>query len=355
MKSYALDGGKFIKSDHPAFVRRFPRYAKRKVLTYSEYTDSERACDVVVINQAADLTAWKRRRIDFESKLVFDANDPYLLDSSFSLKNALRGSFKYFSGKHDYLEFNYRKTYLDFCKQVDAIAVGHFLLYDMFRKLDLNVFLIPDYSIDFDINMKTKYTLSGDGVINIFWEGLGSSFQPFSEINRIFLPFKKEYKFIFHFVTDLVFYSIGDLLNKKYIFEVAKNMAPDFFMDFRFYQWSEFALNNIAINCDFAIIPLPLDRSSNYFKPENKLIHMWRMGLPTIVSGIPSYSSVMNEADLEHYCLDDDQWRATILMFIKNEEVRRLNSTRGACIVDRNYSNLVIDGKWESLFSSLNL
>jgi hypothetical protein len=49
---------------------------------------------------------------------------------------------------------------------------------------------------ELDFQIKKDFNLAKDGTINIFWEGLGSSYLPFSDINRIFSPIKDKYNFI---------------------------------------------------------------------------------------------------------------------------------------------------------------
>ena len=111
----------------------------------------------------------------------------------------------------------------------------------------------------------------------------------------------------------------------------------------------------MAIACDFAIIPLPMDFSGNYYKPENKLIHLWRMSVPTIVSAIPSYKKVMNEINLNDFCLNDDEWRLKIAEFIENDNVRIQNGNSGNAFVSSNYSNERIDELWSVILSETNV
>lgn len=342
-------GGRTQSFDHPTQARRFPRFAKRKNLFYENFYESKNTEGIVIVTQAADFTFWRRRKIE-NNIVIFDSNDPYLLDNSRSVRTIFRGLFKFLTGTHKYCEFNYRKSFLKLCISSDCVIAGHFMLYERLKPLVKNVVLIPDYSVDGNIEMKSRFELGANKVINIFWEGLGSSYLPFADINRIFQPFIGKYEFVFHFVTDLTFFSIGDKLNKKYTFEVAKSEAPEWYKSFRFYQWSEFSMNKIAVACDFAIIPLPLDSSMNYFKPENKLIHMWRMAIPTLVSAIPSYIHVMDQVGKEDYCYNDDDWRSKLLKFVESLDQRRDNANIGWNFVNEFYSNERIDQMWADVF-----
>ena len=350
---YFSGGGIKHDSNHPSIKRRFARFVQRKNYKLASWIAGKTKDDcVVLVSQSADLTYWKRFRHD-KVAIIFEANDPYVLDKSGSLKTIFRGSFKFATRRHAYWEFDFKKTVMDLCKSVDAVVVGHHMVYEMLKPVMSNIYLIPDYSVDMSLKKKQDFQLSPNCEINIFWEGLGSSYIPFEDINRIFRHIKN-YKFVFHFVTDLSFHAIADRYDKKYVFEVAKVKAPDMFEQFRFYQWSEFSCNNIGILCDFAIIPLPFDRSMNYYKPENKLLQMWRMGLPTITSAIPSYKKVFDAAGLDECCQNDADWVAKITKFAEDLKSREHNARVGMAYVDKHYSDDAIDTMWQEVLDSVD-
>ena len=352
MNKLYFSGGE-IKHDskHPSIKRRFSTFSRRKELKLWDWKNGSSDKGLVLVSQSSDLTYWKRFYSD-KIVVVFESNDPYLLDKTRSVKQLFRGLFKYITRAHRYLEIDFKKTVRDLCSRADAVVVGHHMVYEMLKSSIPNIHLIPDYSVALTSRQKGDYNLSDNGEINIFWEGLGSSFLPFEEINRIFKPLIG-YNFVFHFVTDLSFYAISDMYQKKYVFEVAKKMAPDFYKSFRFYQWSEFSFSNIGTMCDFGIIPLPFNNGINYYKPENKLVQMWRLGLPTITSAIPSYKKLNNESELKDCCYDDYEWRKCILRFIENKSQRERNARIGMGYVNLHYSDQVIDSKWQKVLDSL--
>jgi len=347
MSNISYVAGSNQSFNHPAYTRRFPRYAARNHIPYSDYVNDRIVGDVSVLSLAADITFWRREKRDHKSKIVFDANDPFLLSDEKTTKDLFRGAFKFISGKHKYLEFSYKNSYLQMCKEADLVIVGHYAQYELLEKISKNVMLISDYGIDVNIEQKTNFQLSDKTTINVFWEGLGSSFKPFKMIEQIFEPIRNEFNFVFHFVTDLSFYKYGDQFLQLNTIDIAKKEAPLFFKQFRFYQWSEYMMNKIAIACDFAVIPLPSDRSMNFWKPENKLIHMWRMSLPAITSPIPSYVRVLNDSNQNLYADSFDEWRELVLEFSKDELCRLKHGMLGNSYANKMYSDEKIDALWE--------
>ena len=170
---------------------------------------------------------------------------------------------------------------------------------------------------------------------------------PFRLIEEIFQTINSEYDFIFHFVTDLSFFRYGDIFYKVNIQDIAKRAAPSMYKQFRFYQWSEYMMNKIAVACDFGIIPLPDDGSMNYWKPENKLIQMWRMSLPTITSSIPSYVMAFKDAKHKLCASDLSEWRDFILGLSESRTTRKKFGLLGKYQADKFYSDEIIDDLWK--------
>ena len=112
-------------------------------------------------------------------------------------------------------------------------------------------------------------------------------------------------------------------------------------------------MNQIAISCDFGIIPLPLDNSLNFWKPNNKLIHMWRMALPTITSPIPSYEKAFNESGAKLCPADINTWREDILKLSNSEAQRRFYGETGHKAANEGYDDHSIDKRWHNFLLDL--
>ena len=112
-------------------------------------------------------------------------------------------------------------------------------------------------------------------------------------------------------------------------------------------------MNQIAISCDIGIFPLPLDNSMNFWKPENKLIHMWRMALPTITSPIPSYEMAFTGSGKELCPKDEDSWRENILELSNSKSLRRSYGLIGHSHASQAYDDKSIDQKWHDCLLSL--
>ena len=342
------DGGAHQSLEHPANTRRFPRFADKFNIKYTNYYEQgDDKYDIIVVAQAADLSFW-RRQVKSGKIIIFDANDPYLITDGNTLKDRFRGLFKYLSGRNKFLDWNFKKSYELMCLNSNLVITGSREQYDYLKEKGIEVSFIIDYGISIPIQSKCSHCLVEKNEINIFWEGLGTSYLPFKDIEKLFLPIRGLFNFKFHFVTDLNISRIGGKYLNIEIVNLAKRQSPTFYDSFKFYKWNESIMNKIAISCDFAIIPLPLDRSINYYKPENKLIHMWRMALPTIVSAIPSYERVMKEIGQMAYSTNDEEWRYKILELSKDQIQRSNYGIGGLDFANKNYSEEIIDQMWHN-------
>ena len=115
MSRYAYIRGSNQAWSHPAHKRRFPRFARRNGITFSDYVTDMKFGEVNILSPAADITFWRREAIKNGRRLVFDANDPFLLSDESSIKEKFRGSFKFLSGQQKYFEQSYRDSYKRQC------------------------------------------------------------------------------------------------------------------------------------------------------------------------------------------------------------------------------------------------
>ena len=305
----------------------------------------------MVVNQAADLSYCSKLKKS-NKKIIFDANDGYLIPKKKEIYDRFRGVSKFIFGQHRHLEFNYEKTYLNMCERADAVVCSHSLQQKFLQNYCQNIHLITDFEPAITLDRKVDYKIGAE--INIFWEGLGSSrYMPFQEMNNIFKNMADRKKYKFHIFTDLEFHKISNRLLSTTAMTECRNKAPDIADQFYFYQWNEKMLPTVATKCDLAIIPISLDNTFSMYKPENKLILMWRMAIPTIVSATPSYSQAMRGAKQEMDCSNQEEWVSKLKDVLSDESFRGLLGLSGNSYAQNYYNDESIKSKWDEVLSSL--
>ena len=91
-----------------------------------------------------------------------------------------------------------------------------------------------------------------------------------------------------------------------------------------------------------------------WHKPANKLISFWFAGVPTIVSGTPAYTELMQDAGTDLYCSDDEEWISGIKKIYDMTSAERKNlAEKNLRYVKTYYSDEALDSAWFKIFEKL--
>jgi hypothetical protein len=333
----------------PSDRRRFVYYARQRGLKI-EYADPGEKYDLVVLNQRSDLSTWVRYRPG-ESRIVYEANDSYISVPATELKQMFRGAFKFLSGQSRRLQLNYRRAVEEMCRRSDAVVVSTDEQQDLVKDLCRNVHQILDFQDD-DVHMvKTRYT-RGD-TFNFVWEGLASSGIPMELLRELLEPISKECKVALHIITDLVYHRFSNIIGKTHTAERVKREFGGFARHVYVYQWNPLALSTVATAADMALIPIDLNNTFHRGKPENKLLLLWRMGVPTLTSATPGYIRAMSRAGLDMACADLDEWRERLRHYMQDESARERAARLGLQTATTAYSRAEMLRRWDGVMESL--
>jgi hypothetical protein len=114
-------------------------------------------------------------------------------------------------------------------------------------------------------------------------------------------------------------------------------------------------VSKIITHCDFSVITLNKNHPLQQGKSENKLLLFLRMGMPTIVTAIPSYIRVMKECGLDTYCNTENDWIQKIEKYIVDPETRRKDGTIGKSFTEKNYNEEQYLNQWDHALESVFL
>ena len=101
-----------------------------------------------------------------------------------------------------------------------------------------------------------------------------------------------------------------------------------------------------------AIIPVMLSNKLQYFKPENRLLIMWKLALPTIVSAIPYYTRVSNISGSDIVSKNNSEW-AEKLNLLHNQDYAEDLVRRGQDYLKTNHTKEILLLKWDNAFQSV--
>jgi hypothetical protein len=327
----------------PGDARRFCAYAERRGLSF-EVVNATQACDLVILTERSDLSKWAKYK---SGKIVYDLIDSYLSPPFWTPKNSLRGTYKYLSGAHASWEIDYRKSVASLCKRADAVICTTEEQKVAIKKYCSNVHVILDIHSSVVSTRKIDYSQHGDA-IKIVWEGLGINVNQLLEIKNALVYLSKYYNLELHIVTDQFIPRYFGKLGSVSTLELSRNIFENSY----FHPWNKLTCSQLICNCDLAVIPIdaaPLNRG----KPENKMILLWKMGMPIISSSTPAYQRAMASAGLNLTCDNTSDWIEKLTMLFDSADLRANSGNRGFEYANSYFSEEQIISKWDELFLSI--
>lgn len=307
---------------HPADRRRFCSAAEKLCLNY-EIAKFEELYDVLIITIGADLTRWVRYKEYHNienTKIIFDFTDMLITDNT--IKDFLRGIYYYIVRKNYYLSLSYKKSIISMISASNVITCCSIEQRQMLSRYHKNVEVILDNFND-DIKItKSNYNIHKRGELHILWEGFShGNIKIFHKLKEILS--KIDYKSVhLHIITDPMYCRIGGAYFCTPTYKIISSIFNNTAISTHLYDWNSSTFSNLAVICDFALIPIPNDPVMQ-MKPENKLILLWTLGLPVLITPTPSYKRVLTEAKLNHYlCNDNDDWGLAIKRISDNKTER---------------------------------
>lgn len=340
---YVPYSGSFTK---PGDRRRFVAYARARGLEF-EVADPGERYDLVVLSETADISVWP----DYQhGKVVYDLIDSYLSVPRTNPAQLLRGSAWFMLGKHRRLRPDYLNSLRQMCRRADAVVCSTAEQSQVIHKYCDNVHIILDIHEMVVKDVKTDYSVVDP--IRLVWEGLPSNLPQLTQIVPVLAELGEKHPVELHVVTDPARERLKGLLGEVN----SRQYLERHFSKFVFHEWDERTCSTIVSGCDIALIPIDLSDTFVRGKPENKLLLLWRMGMPVIAAGTPAYQRAMARVGTPQLaCVSTEQWRAAFEYLFSSETARREAATRGQVHAQTCHGPDMVLARWDGVFSSLGL
>jgi hypothetical protein len=154
-------------------------------------------------------------------------------------------------------------------------------------------------------------------------------------------------------VTDLRY----PLFLGKYFYQPTQQILKDIPKilgeDFKLTNWNLEAVVETARRSHISVLPLDPSGTLNPLKAENRLLMMWRIGLPTLTSPSLAYSRVMRDAQIDGICEDSEQWQVKIMQLMDSIELRKESVEKGQQYIRDTHSKEKVLSAWDKLFESV--
>jgi hypothetical protein len=331
---------------HPGDRRRLAFWANRRgvQLNLNEPFNS----DLIVLSNAANFSKYLK-----ESKvpIVLDLVDSYLSEKPSCSKDIIRNTIRTINGTSSLKWIKYTKHLKYACKNADAIVVASAEQLQALSPYNKNVYVISDSHSEVEASKKSNKSLAEDSSkpepLNIMWEGFGSNLRNFRFVSHELDDLIEDGVIRLRFVTEINFHRWGGYIWKVSTKKSIKKLFPKTFKSIEIVPWTITNLKSISSKSDLAIIPIDEKDAFARMKPENKLLSMWRLGLPAIFSDTPSYRRTAEAAKCESALVQTHEWRIKLLQIAENKDKLKELRTFGINYVKDTHSDSVLSAKWD--------
>ena len=326
----------------PGDRRRFVAYARSRNIDFELAKAGERY-DLVVVTELADITYWAGYS---SGKVVYDLIDSYLAVDNARFNDRFRGAYKFLTGAHRRFQLDYRESVRAMCRRAAAVICSTGEQKAEISKHCGNVHIILDVH---STVAKAKKSEFGSGeVFKIAWEGLPSNLRQLEVVQNVLRSLATRCRIELHVVTDPTIPRFLGHHGHIRTIEAARTI----FADVVCHPWEETSCAAIIAGCDLAIIPVDLSDPFTRGKPENKLLLLWKIGMPVVASATPAYERAMAAAGLDHVCRTDADWIEALERMMASQDIRKTAAYNGYEYATANFAEDAIFSRWDSAFAS---
>lgn len=336
-------------------------YDKRNIILYSKIKkikiynfNHKNKYDYLILPPTFDISnlGWLRKR---NEKIIYQLVDDYLSENNYSIKNYLRGFYKYLKGENKYIIYNYKEQLKKICKISDIIICSSNKQKQEIKKYNKNVYILFEGNFNTLKVVKNNFKIKKN--FKIVWEGRCENLKSLNTFYPVFKKLIKKYNIELHILTDFEinkFFSIIKYDSIKQIKKIFKNSfsANTTFKDSKIFihQWNLTFSKIIIANSDLAIIPLMRNFNFDKGKGKNKLLMFMRLKIPILTSRNDSYNNIFKKIKVDGICNTSSEWLKKLEKLINSETLRKKYATTGYNYVNKYYGKKQFISQWDNLF-----
>jgi hypothetical protein len=117
--------------------------------------------------------------------------------------------------------------------------------------------------------------------------------------------------------------------------------------------WTPDSLVKSAKASSISMIPIDLAIPMQKLKPENRLLIMWRLGLPCLTSPSPAYIRVASQAGVKAICDSPKIWHENFSNLLDDPKFASEEVLRGQNYLREHHSREALLKKWDCALDSV--
>jgi hypothetical protein len=313
-------------------------------------TDLSKSVDVIIASEKSDFNSsiLSKRK----SPLIFDLVDAYL--SPLNLYDDLaRGVAKKISGQISGEVKPYSKHVKDFCLQADAVICSSIEQEEVIKPHNRNTHVILDSHDEIPFLKPLHPNQMNSRKFLILWEGQPATIRGVRQISSVLAQLAKSTDLQINFVTDESYYQfLGTHFKRNTLARLGRDLR-EIHSKVSIIPWTPINLVETARKSTVAMIPIDLSVPMQRLKPENRLLIMWRLGLPCLCSASPAYIRVSDVAGVSSTCQDKEVWNMKFSNLFNDPGFAYEEIVRGQNYLHEYHNRSILLEKWDSVVESV--
>ena len=274
--------------------------------------------DVIVLTSSCDLGYWAETKTT--KPIVLDVVDGLIGEQSRS-KDLFRGVGYWATRRSSSLiPSSYRNLLVKIARKSNIVVCSSPEQVAEWAKFQIKAVDILDIHEEIPF-VYSSGAFSLTNPIEIFWEGLPTTLGSMGLLGEFFEG-SLDKNFKLNILTNLNSYKYMNRYMKVDLDHVLNQQLAHSNLEINKVQWSPQMLMNYSASSRFGVIPILGFKGYNHLKAENRLLIMWRLGLPVLTSPLQSYSRVMREAQIDGICRDPTDWKVKVDRLNNSSDLR---------------------------------
>jgi hypothetical protein len=321
-----------------------------KIRGHDIVTDLSQKVDVLVASENADFQS--RYFHQTSVPIVFDLVDAYLSPLN-PWEDLARGMAKKLSGQISGNVKPFSHHVRDFCSTSSAVICSSPEQEAVIKPHNSNTHVILDSHDEIPlIDPKlTKGKPTSKKIV--LWEGQPATIRGVKQISTILFQLSSEHALHFNFITDEKYFQLLGRYFKNNTLELLKKDLGPLINQIDLIPWTPDNLVASAKMSSVSMIPIDLAIPMQKLKPENRLLIMWRLGLPCLTSPSPAYIRVANQAGVKAICDSPKSWLDNFSNLIGDPKFALEEVLRGQNYLYEYHRQEALLKKWDRVMESV--
>lgn len=302
--------------------------------------------DVLIATENANFNS--KEVLECKKPIIFDLIDSYL-SPNFFIEDLTRGIVKNISRQVTGPIRRFSENVKFFCKFSNAVICSSVEQSNIIKNNNDNVHIILDSHSEIPFINFNFHQSEQD--VNILWEGQPATISSISEISSTLNNLSKDYNLLINFVTDKDYFLLLNKFGKRSTTKLLGKKLRD--LPYKLTPWSLKNLVNVALKSNLSMIPIQQSIPMLRYKPENRMLIMWRLGVPCLTSAIPSYIRTSNGAGVDAVCHNPLDWWTKSLLLLNDRDYSMNHVKLGQEYLKNYHSDEILLEKWDRVVESV--